>query len=89
MAGKKVYDVRIVGNEAQGKLSLVGVVSIIFMTLFIYLFLNGKHLYSAIQENDFWDIFTETFKELLYSTGFSFVVYFVTNTFSVAKKQKK
>ena len=87
---EKVYNVRIVEDQTKESLSLKQVVSILLLSIGIYIALNGKILYSAIFiDNNFWDVFTETFKELVYSSFASFVVFIVVSASNVAIKKKK
>ena len=85
-----IYNVRIVEDQTKESLSLKQVLSILILSLVIYFIFNAKTLYESIYVfNNFWDVFTETFKELIYSTGFSIVVFFVVSISNVAIKRKK
>ena len=51
----------------------------VLLGLAIYLIFEFTNLYSSINERNFWDVFSSSFKELIYSTSFSFLVFIVSN----------
>ena len=85
-----VYNVRIVEDKTKKSFKLVQIISIIIFTLMIYLVLNGNELYiSIVKDKNFWDVFRKTVKELIYATGFSFLVFIVLFISDIANKKKK
>ena len=78
-AKPKVKDVRIVDDTTKPKVGKRHILLIIGLFVAIYVFLNAKVLYLAYEKGNLSTVFLETSKEIIYSTGFTFLFYFVIN----------
>ena len=84
----KVYNVRIVEDETNKPMGIIGILFVLIMTLGIYLLFNGKELWIAFfEEGNFMEVLSETGKELIYSTGLTFVALIVNSIAYLFKKK--
>lgn len=85
---EKIYNVRIVEDSTKKSLSKKEFLATIILSLSFYVFFNLKELMESIFINyNFWDVFTETFKQLIYSSALSVVIFFVTYVSPLANKK--
>ena len=83
----KTYKVKIVEDSTSSSLNKKQVLLVVLSALAIYLIFEFANLYSSINEGNFWDVFSSSFKELIYSTSFSFLVFIVSNIDFTKKKK--
>ena len=87
---KKVEKTISVNENRKQQLSIKQIIAICVLSGALFLIVNVKNIVDCVNGLvNFWDVFFTEFKDLVYSVGFSIIVYIVVNVSNVANKKKK